>query len=101
MAALSLAQAARGFVSISSFSAVIGLRVRISRVFVLPHWQTGSPGGQMQDAASYLKNCLTMRSSSEWKEMTAMTPPGERSSKAVLSALESSSSSWLTAILRA
>ena len=30
----------------------------------------------MQSVASRRKNCLTMRSSNEWKEITASLPPG-------------------------
>ena len=45
-----------------------------------PCGRTGTPGtagGQMQSVASRRKYCLTMRSSNEWKLMTARRPPCE------------------------
>ena len=39
-----------------------------------PQTQTGSSGGQMQPRASAAKNRFTIRSSSEWKLMTASAP---------------------------
>ena len=40
--------------------------------------QTGSSDGQMQPRAISLSVCFAMRSSSEWKVMIAMRPPGFR-----------------------
>ena len=41
-----------------------------------PHTHTGKSGGQMQPLANSARAFFTMRSSSEWKEITASRPPG-------------------------
>ncbi len=52
----------------------------------------------MQPRARSARKCLTRRSSSEWKEMTPMRPPGRSAAQASGSARSSCSSSSLTAI---
>ena len=42
----------------------------------LPHTHTGKSGGQVQPFARSWRNRLTIRSSSEWNEITARRPPG-------------------------
>ena len=63
-----------------------------------PHTQTGKSGGQVQPCASARKNRLTIRSSSEWKLITAIRPPGASISSAAGSAASSAPSSSFTAI---
>ena len=58
----------------------------------------GSSGGQMQPRARSAKKRLTRRSSSEWKEIAAIRPPGRSSSQASGSARSSEPISSLTAI---
>ena len=47
-----------------------------------PQAQTGRSGGQMQPRARSARKRLTRRSSSEWKEIPASTPPSRSSSQA-------------------
>ena len=54
----------------------MGLRVMSRTSGVLPHTHTGKSGGQVQPRACFAKHCLTTRSSSEWKVITARRPPG-------------------------
>jgi hypothetical protein len=61
----------------------------------------GCLGGQMQSRLSLRKYSLTMRSSSEWKEMIASLPPDFRAATACGSTFSTRSSSWLTAMRRA
>ena len=63
-----------------------------------PHTQTGKSGGHVQPRSLSRRNCLTMRSSSEWNEMTASRPPGRSISSAAGSAASSEPSSSLTAM---
>ena len=67
-----------------------GVRTRASGS--LPQTQTGSSGGQVQPFARSRRNRFTIRSSSEWKLMTAMPPAGpehlERGGKTRLERLE-------------
>ena len=64
----------------------------------LPHTQTGNPFGQVHPLAISAKVCLTMRSSNEWKVMTAMRPPGFSRPRADSSAGRITSSSELTSM---
>ena len=72
----SLALRARGLAADSASEAMRGRLVRIFSRGVWPQVQIGWRGGQMQSCASRRKARLTMRSSSEWKEMMATRPPG-------------------------
>ena len=57
------------------------------------------PNGARRSGSSRLSramNCLTMRSSSEWKAITTRRPPGASSSSAAFRPCSSSSSSALT-----
>ena len=74
----------------------MGFLVIMRSVGLCPHTQTGKSGGQVQPAASSENSFLTMRSSSEWKVMTASLPPGTSSSAAARSAGVITSSSALT-----
>ena len=58
-------------------------RPRASR----PQTQTGRSGGQMQPRARSARKRLTRRSSSEWNEIAASTPPSRSSSQASGSAV--------------
>ena len=65
---------------------------------VFPHTHTGKDGGQSQPFAAAASSVLTMRSSSEWKEITASRPPGARWSMAARIMRETAVSSSLTAM---
>src|SRR5205823_1247811 len=67
---------ARGLRSTSAEAARSGRRVRARKPARCPQTQVGRWGGQMQSRDSRAKNCLTMRSSSEWNEITTIRPPG-------------------------
>ena len=54
----------------------MGLRVRISTWGFRPQTHTGNSGGQMQPLAAAAMAFFTIRSSSEWKVITASRPPG-------------------------
>ena len=76
------ADAARGFSSDSAAPGRTTRGVSTRSSGSRPQPQTGRSGGQMQPAAASRRKCLTMRSSSEWNEMTAMRPPGRSTSSA-------------------
>ena len=89
---------ARGFSASSASPDTMGLRLT-RRIFgFLPQTQTGNSGGQVQPVASSCMVFLMMRSSSEWKEITASRPPGFRCSVAASSMGGRASSSPLTAM---
>ena len=89
---------ARGFSVSSASPGTMGLR-EINFIFgFFPHTHTGKLGGQVQPVASSCMVFLMMRSSSEWKEITASRPPGFRCSVAASSMGGSASSSPLTAM---
>src|SRR5439155_6241811 len=68
----------RGLRSISSSVAVTGRCVSTVTIFFAPHAHTGSPGGHVHSPWSRRSARLTMRSSSEWNEITATRAPGSR-----------------------
>src|SRR5690606_12524538 len=63
-----------GFFAISASSGRIALFVS-NLHSAAPQLHTGRPGGHRQGCASSAKARLTMRSSSEWKEMITALPP--------------------------
>ena len=63
-----------------------------------PQTQTGKSGGHVQPCSCARRNRLTIRSSSEWNEITASRPPGRSISSAAGSARSSAPSSSLTSI---
>ena len=65
---------ARGLRAISSAVGRRGCGPTGARRGERPHTQTGASGGQMQPRRSCWMKRLTMRSSSEWYEMTARRP---------------------------
>jgi len=65
---------------------------------VAPQAQTGKSGGHVQPCSSSRRNRFTIRSSSEWNEMTASRPCGRSISSAAGSARSSAPSSSLTSI---
>ena len=65
----------RGLVATSSGPGATARRVSGSASGSRPQTQTGSSGGQTQPLARSARNCLTRRSSSEWKEIAARRPP--------------------------
>ena len=67
----------------------------------LPQTHTGNSGGHVQPRARSRRKRFTIRSSSEWKLMTASLPPGRSISNAAGSPTSSDSSSWFTSIRRA
>lgn len=89
----------RGFFLISSPCGRIGLTVISRRVALCLHVHTGCRGGQMQSLLSWRINCFTMRSSNEWKEITASRPPGA-SAVIVCGRTPSSASSSLFTAMR-
>src|SRR5207247_4161649 len=66
---------ARGLRPTSAEAARSGRRVTTRKPARCPQTQVGRWGGQMQSRDSRAKNCLTIRSSSEGNEMTAIRPP--------------------------
>ena len=93
-----MALRARGLCASSSSPETMGLRLTSRSLGFLPHTHTGNSGGQVQPVASSCMVFLMMRSSSEWKEITASRPPGFRCSVAASSMGGSASSSPLTAM---
>ena len=67
----------------------------------LPHAHTGKSGGQVHGLAWAAKNSFTIRSSSEWKLMTARIPPDSSRVSASGRARRRLPSSSLTAMRRA
>ncbi len=63
-----------------------------------PHTHTGKSGGHVHPLLISEKTWETMRSSSEWYEMTQMRPPGFAQRTAAVSPSSSASSSWLTSM---
>src|SRR5215210_1625457 len=99
VAARSLAEALRGF---SSISPAEGVRTSPRRKRGLaPHTHTGSSGGQTHRPSRSEMNRFTRRSSPEWKLMTTSLPPGERSCSAASSARVRLPNSSFTATLTA
>ena len=76
------AEAERGLEAISPAEGTIERRVSSAASGVRPHPHTGRSGGQMQPCARAAMKRLTRRSSSEWKEIPASTPPSRNSSHA-------------------
>src|ERR1017187_1150889 len=74
---------ARGLLRTSTSSAVTGFRVTIRNTSFRPHAHPGRSVGQVQPVLFSTKNCFTMRSSREWKEMTAIRPPDFKNCVAV------------------
>ena len=73
------AERERGLASTSSGPGATARRVSSSASGSWPQTQTGSSGGQTQPRALAARNCLTGRSSSEWKAIAPKRPPsGER-----------------------
>src|SRR5262249_20107371 len=97
-AALRRADAARGLFESSRWLGRIARRGVARSTGSRPQTQTGKSGGQVQPRSWSRTNCLTIRSSSEWKLITASRPPGFSSSTAAGSASSSAVSSSLTAI---
>ena len=98
----SLAERERGLASASASLGSIGWPRGTSNV----GWASAGSPGKRREAARprperLAKNCLTMRSSSEWKVTTARRPPGLRSRSAAARPRTSSPSSSLTAMRRA
>ena len=81
------AEAARGLRRPPAAEGTIERRVSSAASGSRPHAQTGRSGGQMQPRARSARKRLTRRSSSEWKEIAASTPPSRSSSQASGSAL--------------
>ena len=93
-----LALRARGLTASSCSEAVTGLRVISRTTGFLPHTQTGRPGGQVQGLARFRKQFYTILSSSEWKVMMQMRPPGRSMSTRSRIAASSGVNSSLTAM---
>ena len=66
----SLALRARGFSFNSPSEGPIGLRETTRTDATAPHAHTGNPGGHLHAPAKSRNVCLTIRSSSEWNEIT-------------------------------
>src|SRR3954452_6912030 len=92
------ADAARGFAATSASLGRIGRRCTARTSGSCPHTHTGKSGGHVQPRSLSRMKCLTMRSSSEWNEITASRPPGRSSSSAAGSANPRDSSSSFTAM---
>ena len=54
----------------------MGFRVTSRITGSFPHTQTGKSGGQVHPFANSARPFFTIRSSSEWNEITASRPPG-------------------------
>ena len=93
-----MALRARAFSATSRLSGTMGFRVMILTFGFLPQTQTGKSLGQVQPCAAFWKAVLTMRSSSEWKVMTASRHPGFSTSIALSIASATAPSSSLTAM---
>ena len=96
---LSLAQVERELAFCSSALASMGLRFTSFMFALCPHVQIGKPGGQMHPVDSNLNTFLTILSSSEWNESTAILPPLFSALTRNLSVSPSPFSSPLTSIL--
>ena len=94
----SLAERARGLRATSSSVGATAPCAKIFTTGFLPQVQIGAFGGQVHGFCSRWKQRLTSRSSSEWKVMTSIRPPGFRQSTKSQIALSSGSSSSLTAM---
>ena len=73
---------ARGFAATSASPGRNGRRWIGRSAGFLPQTQTGKSGGHVQPRSRARRNCLTIRSSSEWKLMTTSRPPGASSASA-------------------
>ncbi len=87
-----------GSTAISSLEGPSARRVRRAASGSRPQTHTGSSGGHTQPWARAARKRLTRRSSSEWKEIAASTPPSRSRRQASGSAPSSWPSSSLTAI---
>ena len=76
-AARSLAEPARGLCATSPAEGMIARRASSAASASRPQPQTGISGGQIQPRARSVPKRFTRRSSSEWKEMPATTPPSD------------------------
>ncbi len=85
----------------SSTDGFTAFRVTSLSLALCPHTQMGVSGGQMQSVDSSRRIILTMRSSSEWNEITATLPPVASSSIAAFRPDRSASSSPFTAMRKA
>src|SRR4030042_5406544 len=75
-ATLSFALRARGLFCNSAGPGVTGCLVMMLRTFSLPpQAHCGRDGGQLHALSIFLKPCLTILSSNEWKAMQAILPP--------------------------
>src|SRR5579864_800694 len=88
----------RGFAATSAALGLTGRRSIARSSGSFPQTHTGKSGGHVQPRSFSRRNCLTMRSSSEWNEITASRPPGRSIASAAGSAASSEPSSSLTAI---
>ena len=93
-----MALLARGFSSSSWALGRMGLRGTSFTSGFLPHTHTGNEGGQSQPLAAAASSLFTMRSSKEWKEMTASRPPAFSRGMAPCSIREMAVSSSFTAM---
>ena len=96
-AARILADRARGLRATSSAVATSGLRVVTLTIGTLPHTHTGISGGQVHPCESSWNRRLTMRSSSEWYEIThapGRVEPAHRRLEPALEDIEP----WLTSM---
>ena len=91
----------RGFSRVSVSEGRTGFRVISTKLALCPQVHWGCLGGHKHSRLSRRKNCLTMRSSKEWKEITAKRPPGARASTDCGSTSSMASSSRLVAIRKA
>ena len=92
-AILNFALLALGLLSHSAFEGKIGFLVKILMLFFAPHIHTGKSGGQVQFPENDEKICFVILSSREWKEITAIRPPGQRlcAAASIVGLIESSS----------
>ena len=72
----SRAEEERGFAAVSAALGRIAFREVERSSGVLPHTHTGKSGGHSQPRSRSRMKRLTIRSSSEWKLITASLPPG-------------------------
>src|SRR5436190_10654985 len=92
------AEDARGFAASSRADGRIALRGSARNSGSRPQIQTGKSGGHSQPRSRSRMKRFTIRSSSEWKAITAMRPPGRSIANAAGSAASSEPSSSLTAM---
>ena len=90
-----------GFAAVSAALGRIAFRDVERSSGVLPHTHTGKSGGQSHPRSRSRMKRLTIRSSSEWKLITASRPPGRSIAKADGNAASREPSSSLTAMRNA